>query len=123
MYVEANPIRAGLRKFENLKLYKFNSFAFYAFGEIDKDHPPLTPPDWYVNLGHDLASRQKKYRSLFKAYLSISDSQKRPLGTISLFFGELSWAQRELAKIRESLKLMASNTLTEPKPYLRTPSN
>jgi len=28
MYVEANPIRAGIRKFENLKLYRFSSFHF-----------------------------------------------------------------------------------------------
>jgi len=43
-YVESNPIRARMFTPENLKLYKFSSFSFYAFGRKNNLTEILTPP-------------------------------------------------------------------------------
>lgn len=68
-YIEANPVRAGLCKPENLRSYKFNSFKFYAYGIRDEYTSLLTIPEWYLQLGRTMLERQKKYRKLFYSYL------------------------------------------------------
>jgi len=71
MYVEANPLRARNSKWkvENLKLYTFNSFRFYAYGICDEFTEILETPSWYLALGSTPKKRQKRYRSLFKRYV------------------------------------------------------
>jgi REP element-mobilizing transposase RayT len=69
MYVEANPIRAGLFKYENLRSFRFSSFRYYAFGIRDEFTKHLTPPAWYLALGSSQEQRMRNYRKLFKWYL------------------------------------------------------
>ena len=68
-YIEANPIRANMYKFENLKVFKFSTFRYFAFGITDEYTKMIEVPQWYINLGRTPELRQRKYRSLFKKYL------------------------------------------------------
>jgi len=106
MYVEANPIRAGIRKFENLKLYRFSSFHFYAHGIIDEFTQLLVPPDWYLQLGRTPEERQRKYRSLFQAYLK--QDETKPEVYLKRFFGEALWCLEQWGKIRQSLRSVST---------------
>lgn len=69
MYIEANPVRAGMCTFSELKNYEYCSFKFYAFGIEDEYTKLLTIPEWYTNLGKNNKQRQKKYRQLFAQFL------------------------------------------------------
>jgi hypothetical protein len=104
MYIEANPIRAGFRKFENLKLYKFSSFRFYAFGVVDDSTRLLEAPEWYIRLGPTPLARQRAYRSLFKKYVGNFKRGKEVWPKLGLFqyFGELNWVAEQLRKLRFS---------------------
>jgi REP element-mobilizing transposase RayT len=102
MYVEANPIRAGMKKFENLKLYRFSSFRFYAFGILDEFTKILVPPNWYIRLGRTPEERQRKYRSLFQAYLS--QDKAEPKNYLIRFICELIWCQQQMGKIHDFVK-------------------
>jgi putative transposase len=70
MYIDANPIRAGLvNKAED---YPWSTYAFHA-GISDRSSIPRsiwTPSDWYLSLGRSTRSRGKAYRELFEAYLA-----------------------------------------------------
>ena len=101
-YVEANPIRANKRKFENLKLYKFSSFRFYAFGIIDEFTKNLVPPDWYLRLGKTPEERQQKYRSLFQKYLKWTKNE--PFDYLGRFIGEIYWCLEQLEMLRKRTK-------------------
>ncbi len=103
MYVEANPIRARIRKFENLKMFEFSSFRFYAFGITDEFTVNLAVPEWYLHLGTTAQARQRRYRSLFKGYLEGDHSTRWPDMRIASFFGELSWASEQLRNLRKPL--------------------
>jgi hypothetical protein len=100
MYVEANPIRAGMRKAENLKLYRFSSFRFYAFGIMDEFTQLLVPPEWYLNLGQTPEERQRKYRSLFSLYLGNGNLGTRLEGFLKLVMGDPDWCLDQIKRIR-----------------------
>ncbi len=68
LYIEANPIRTGGWKLENIHLYQFNSYRRYAYGVIDEITRILTPPRWYIGLGKTDEERQRRYRSLFRKF-------------------------------------------------------
>src|SRR5690606_30001750 len=91
-YIEANPIRAGLCKFENLQTYKYSSYKFYAFGFEDEFTSVLTIPEWYLKLGKTAKERQRKYRALFREYLKNSNEgiSASPISE-SNFIGTISW--------------------------------
>lgn len=112
MYIEANPVRAGSREFENLKLYKGSSFRFYAFGDVDKLTRNLEIPEWYLLLGETPAARQAAYRSIFKAFLEESRTGKTLYEEMELghFFGELVWVQEKLREVRNSIILARNRT-------------
>lgn len=61
LYVELNPVRAGLvSKPED---WRWSSYRFYAFGEIDpltKDLVDISP--YHLGLGHTVRERQRNYR-------------------------------------------------------------
>jgi putative transposase len=97
MYVEANPIRAGLAKFENLRLYRFSSFRFYAFGIVDEFTRVLVPPEWYLRLGGTDGERQRRYRSLFKLYLG---DNSQPRGFLKMIVGDPTWCIDQINRIR-----------------------
>lgn len=104
-YIEANPIRAGLCKPENLKNYKFNSFKLYAYGIIDEYTKLLTLPYWYLELGNTSKERQRKYRQLFYEYLH---EQKKPLWDYKVFeqsfIGSQLWKLKNERRISKTLK-------------------
>jgi len=68
-YIEANPIRARIKTFETLRDFYWNSFRYYAFGELDEWTKHLSPPEWYIQLGSSPQVRQMRYRRLFQNYL------------------------------------------------------
>jgi hypothetical protein len=104
MYIEANPIRAGFRKVENLKVYKFSSFRFYAYGILDEFTNDLEIPKWYLGLGSTPVARQQAYRSLFWKYVRQGDANSTAWPKMGLhnFFGELSWVYECLRELRKS---------------------
>jgi len=97
-YIEANPIRAGLCKAENLHLQKYSSYKFYAYGIKDEFTSLLTIPDWYLNLGDTAKQRQEKYRKLFYLYLKESPDLK-PLH-LQPFLGCELWKLQMLQKLK-----------------------
>lgn len=113
MYIEANPVRAGTREFENLKLYKGSSFRFYAYGDLDEFTGNLQIPEWYLLLGETPAARQAAYRSIFKAFLEESRTGKSLYEEMELghFFGELIWVQEKLREVRNSIILARNRTV------------
>jgi len=112
MYIEANPVRAGFREFENLKLYKGSSFRFYAFGDVDEFTKHLEVPEWYLILGETPAERQAAYRSIFKAFLEETGVGKTLYEDMELahYFGELVWVQEKLREVRNSITLARNRT-------------
>ena len=110
-YIEANPVRAGMVKLEKLRFYFWNSYRFYAYGEVDEWTSAITAPQWYLELGTTPEVRQKAYRNLFQYYLNqtvlvASQFLKR-------FIGTEIWVQHQelgLKKVLESrarLKLLS----------------
>jgi len=70
MYIEANPLRAGMvRTLKKLKGYRFSSYQYYAHGVKNRFTKGLTEPAWYRSLGETPIERQKAYRKLFRDYL------------------------------------------------------
>jgi len=70
MYIEANPLRAGMvRNLNQLKGYRFSSYQYYAHGIKNRFTKGLTEPEWYRSLGETPIGRQKAYRKLFHDYL------------------------------------------------------
>ena len=59
-YIELNPVRAGM--VSSPGEYTWSSFNCNSFG---KDNSIVKPHDLYLQLGHDNASRQNAYLSLF----------------------------------------------------------
>ncbi len=108
-YVEANPIRANICRAENLKLYAFSSYRFYAFGIVDEFTKMLTPPSWYMALGATSLERQAKYRSLFMAYLRRSSENPNESKEMhSNFIGEVSWLKEKATQLRRFMQLLGA---------------
>lgn len=76
LYIEANPIRAGLCDIRSLRNYKFNSYKYYAYGIEDDFTELLEIPSWYLKLGKTTTERQLRYRKLFTEYLNHKGLQK-----------------------------------------------
>jgi putative transposase len=66
-YGDANPVKAGI--VSHPRQYRYSSYRFYAYGEINEYTRHLTPPPSYLLLGDTPQKRQKKYRSLCDKYL------------------------------------------------------
>ena len=105
-YIEANPIRAGFRKLENLHIYKYSSYGFYAYGKKTQWTHLLTIPDWYLKLGQTASERQKVYRKLFKEYLEQdidSSEMLRP------FIGTLVWVYQKKEVTKKRIKQLTAS--------------
>lgn len=111
-YIEANPIRAGIIKLERLRDYFWNSYRFYAYGEVDDYTQHLTPPEWYLELGDTPEKRQKKYRALFIQYLdeSIEKSGK----FLGRFIGSDQWIAEQLNTLRAFMRTQSQRRREEP---------
>lgn len=80
MYIEANPIRSGMRDLENLHLDRFNSYRLFAFGDADVQTKKMVLPGWYMELGESPEMRQEKYRRIFAEY--VMGDMKEQLGVV-----------------------------------------
>jgi len=100
-YIEANPIRAGICKLENLHLFRYSSYGYYAFGMRDECTHLLTPPHWYLALGTTNRERQVKYRRLFADYLQASKQTTQNF--LNLLVGSQTWQIEMAQKIRQIL--------------------
>lgn len=110
-YIEANPIRAKMCKLENLKLYKYNSFKFYAYGIKDEYSNLLTIPQWYLELGKTPKERQRKYRQLFYAYLSEQINPDWNSQTYEQnFIGSVIWKLKQESRISTFRKVQFKNS-------------
>lgn len=98
-YVEANPIRAGLCKLEELKNNPYSSYAFYAHGKRSKFTYLLTIPNWYIQLGNTWKSRQRRYRKLFELYLGVDKKNEDSLHQ-GLYLGEEQWVEVARSTVR-----------------------
>jgi putative transposase len=96
-YIESNPLRAGMLM--NLKLYKFSSFAYYAWGRTSEYTTLLTVPRWYAELGATPEARQAKYRSLFDEYLREAEQHLARLRHVR-FIGDPDWVSVREADFR-----------------------
>ncbi len=94
-YVEANPLRAGMVK--DLKLYKYSSYRFYAWGIEDEYSKELKVPEWYMGLGTTAKARQSRYRSLFDQYLKESVGRERKF-TAGKYIGDPLWVSGKQAE-------------------------
>ena len=101
-YIEANPMRAKMHKLENLKLYQFSSYAFYAFGMKNKFTQLLSIPQWYMKLGKNMLERQAKYRKLFREYLLEKGIDNLPFFT--LFVGSKQWECKKEEDVAEYVR-------------------
>jgi hypothetical protein len=98
-YIEANPIRAGMVKPEKLRNYFWNSYRFYAHGEVDEWTKHITPPQWYIDLDQTPEGRQRAYRVLFRKYLeqtTVSWTQ-----FLSHFIGDALWVRKMETALKE----------------------
>jgi putative transposase len=103
-YVEANPIRAGICKLEELINYKFSSYRYYAHGIRDKYTELISVPDWYLDLGKTPKQRQREYRKLFKLYLIEYGESKIPFFNSNLYYyGDVIWV-REQENLNKKVK-------------------
>lgn len=100
-YIEANPIRAGFRKLDNLHLYKYSSYGFYAYGKKSEWTDLLNIPEWYINLGRTWKERQFAYRKLFREYLGL---QTNPIEFFRDFIGALCWKTLKKDQIKKLLE-------------------
>jgi REP element-mobilizing transposase RayT len=103
-YVEANPVRAGVCKPENLHRYKWSSYRFYAYGIVDEQTKILTPPDWYKTLGATAKERQARYRSLFMSYLRETEGDRPTESKVMkrYFIGDADWFVSRMRSVQGS---------------------
>ncbi len=98
-YVEANPVRAGKLTLEMLKNYKYSSYGYYAYGIETKYTKILHPPDWYLDLGKTPKERQRKYRKLFREY--VSDQKTKFENFMDLFIGSQLWRLNQAERVKK----------------------
>ena len=101
-YIEANPIRANKRTFENLRFDLWNSYRYYAHGEVDEVTKHLTPPEWYLALGSSSKERQRSYRKLFLDYLE--RSLRSGAKFLKRFIGTALWMKDQEVALKALLK-------------------
>jgi putative transposase len=95
LYIETNPIRAGL--IENPASYRWSSYLGNALGKPDE---LLTQHPLYTGLGSTMKDRQLAYGSLFQARLDESVLSEIRIATVSghLLAGERFRKETEMAK-------------------------
>lgn len=108
-YIEANPIRAGKCTEKKLRGYPHSSYRFYAFGIKDSFTEILTIPEWYLQLGSTPKLRQRRYRALFLQYLGHGLDRAE---FFSSFIGSPLWQLKEIALVKELIKLSCKKDLT-----------
>ena len=97
-YIHANPVKAGITK--NAANYRWSTHKLYAFGKYEKFMKYVVFPRWYMDLGKSWPERQRKYRTLFDAYL-------REMGLIKqaflhgYFYGDHLWMLELSKKVLE----------------------
>jgi len=111
VYIELNPVRAGL--VARPEDWRWSSYRFYAFGEINPLIEGLIDVDpYYLELGTTPQERQKKYRenlgAIVKEEAFLKDIRKKLDEGI---FGEPSFIQ----KIKEKFKIKSLRPRGRPR--------
>ncbi len=90
-YMDCNPVRAGIIKHPtDIRWKEFSSCRYYCYGEKNSYSDMLTEPEWYLKLGEDARSRQRKYRSMLDKFLIERGLKRDPkLGSGCFIGGEL----------------------------------
>ncbi len=114
-YVEANPLRA--RMTNNLKLYGYSSYRFYAWGIVDEFSKKLTVPEWYMELGATSKARQAKYRSLFDKYQKEVMIQSKSY-TGSRYVGDPLWVVSMELHYAQQLRVHKTEKISTDPPGL-----
>lgn len=111
-YLDWNPVRAGLCKHPSE--YRFSSYRYYAFGEINEWTMHLTQPRWYLNLGSTPKARQKAYRVLCDVYRNKEWLPTEEEADCSHFIGsDVAVAQRK-ALMRTIGRMLAKKLVARP---------
>lgn len=98
-YIEANPIRIGKHTVDSLRRDKFNSYRFYAYGELDEITANIEPVQWYLDLAATPSERQKIYRKMFADYLG-SDFKSIQSQKMQLYYiGDDPWTDQMYRKL------------------------
>lgn len=92
LYIEANPIKANMYSFKNLKNFKFSTFRLFAYGIVDEYNDFISLPSWYLALGRTPAERQRRFRKIFLDYIS---NFKQTIDLFKLkFIGTAVWQNK-----------------------------
>jgi hypothetical protein len=106
-YIEANPVRARKTQLEKLRNDKYNSYRYFAYGEVDPITENITPPEWYLGLAKTPEKRQKLYRELFMQYLCTG--KEFAARFFKPFIGSIEWIQERKKALSD---LLAENRVT-----------
>jgi putative transposase len=114
LYNDANPVKAGMVK--HPKDYRWNSYAFYAFGHKVAGSDLLTIPGWYLELGKSASERQRRYRRLVDQYLRREDLLRdRPDDTPDGYFvGSVGFMRARAQQLREGLRKLRLRSRIPP---------
>jgi len=111
IYIETNPIRAGMAKLEMLRFLKWSSYRFYAYGIVDEWTQHLTHPQWYLDLAKTPEQRQAAYRKMVRNALE-NENTKKPakqiLNFLGRFIGNADWVKKQEEALRTRLSVLSN---------------
>lgn len=81
LYIDMNPVKAGIVKHPNL--FPWSSFKFYAYGSKD---PLITPAPAYLSLGTNGKTRQKHYVELINLRMEEEKRKEQVKRNINYLF-------------------------------------
>lgn len=110
-YIEANPIRAARTTLEKLRYDEWNSYRYFAHGEVDKITENITPPEWYIKLGDTPVKRQRAYRRLFLEYLR--NGKEFAAQFLRRFIGTVDWVIERERALKDFMRKRRENSLLQ----------
>lgn len=110
LYIEANPVKARMYNLSSLKHYKYSSFRFFAFGELDELNDFITIPSWYLALGDTPEKRQKRFRKIFADYILLMNFKFNLFK--EKFIGSAIWTHKytEFVNLQMSLQRLCNSS-------------
>jgi hypothetical protein len=114
LYIEANPVRAKMVKIEGLRTFLWNSYRYYAHGDVDEYTKHLSPPDWYLGLGATPEKRQSVYRVLFREY--VESTFQSGVNYLKRFIGSSVWVKECELALRLTAKLRRGDACARTAP-------
>ncbi len=106
-YLDWNPVKAGLCRHPSE--WKYSSYRYYAYGEVNKWTEHLTPPKWYIALGKTECDRQRKYRILCDKYYNDQNSLSETTADNTYLIGDPETSKRRSALMQFVAGLIRKN--------------